>query len=40
LSLELRLRIDYYVGGAAHILIKPLVMFLGAVMRRSGKSRS
>ena len=35
MTLRSRLAIDYYVGGVAHVLLKPVVMLLGIVLRRN-----
>jgi hypothetical protein len=32
--LQRRLLIDYYLGGLLHVVLKPLVVFLGFVLRR------
>jgi ADP-heptose:LPS heptosyltransferase len=34
MKLKTRLLIDYYVGGLTHALLKPVVIFLGRVLRR------
>jgi len=35
MKLKTRLLIDYYVGGTAHAILKPLVILLGRVLRRN-----
>jgi ADP-heptose:LPS heptosyltransferase len=40
MTLKTRLLIDYYVGGAAHLLIKPVVILFGALLRRDHRLES
>jgi ADP-heptose:LPS heptosyltransferase len=35
MKLKLKLLIDYYVGGAIHVLLKPVVFTLGKILRRN-----
>ena len=35
MTLRARLAIDYYAGGTAHVLLKPIVMLMGILLRRN-----